>query len=53
MKLYSLKSDDADLTGIVADGNSMVLPTDELLRAIGVPSSELKYYIELVQRYTL
>lgn len=41
MNLFSLNSGDTDLAGIVADGNSMVLPTQELLEAIGLPSSEL------------
>lgn len=40
MNLYSLYPGDADLTGIVANGSSMVLPNQELLEATGLPSSE-------------
>lgn len=44
MNIYSLQPNDADITGIVADGNSMVLPINELLEAIGLPSGEFMAY---------
>lgn len=48
MNLYSLNSGDADLTGIVAEGNSIVLPIQELLEATGLHSSEFMVLLHLL-----
>lgn len=40
MNLYSLKADGADFTGIDVNGNNMVLPSNELLKATGTPSGK-------------